>query len=181
MFKQGVFGKDIYDDKYYTNHFYIFKYDGDIRKLLLNYKFREKPYLYRSLIKFLKKYQKTYLQFDFYDIIIPVPISKNRIKTRGYNQSELIAKELSNTLNIKSENKVLIKIKNNLQQSLLDKDSRTQNVQNVYKVTNYDKIFDKKILLIDDIYTTGSTLNECAKMLKKAGSKKIDIFTIAKD
>ena len=181
MFKQALFGKDVYEDKYYTNHFYLFKYDGDIRKLLLNYKFKEMPYLYRSLIKFFQKYQKTYLQFDFYDIIIPVPISKNRMKIRGYNQSELIAKELSNISNIRLENKILIKITNNIQQSLLDKDARAKNVQNVYKVTNYDKIFDKKILLIDDIYTTGATLNECAKMLKQAGCKKIDIFTIAKD
>ncbi len=58
---------------------------------------------------------------------------------------------------------------------------REENVKNVYKIKNVDKIINKKILLVDDIYTTGATLNECSKILKQAGTKKIDVFTIAKD
>ncbi len=58
---------------------------------------------------------------------------------------------------------------------------REENVKNVYKIKNQDKIINKKILLVDDIYTTGATLNECSKILKQAGAKKIDVFTIAKD
>ena len=181
MYQEAIFGKDIYEDKYFTNHFYIFKYEGIIRDLLLNYKFKEKPYLYRSLTIFLKKYQKKHLLFCFYDIIISVPLSQNRMKMRGYNQSELLAKELSKILNVRIENRVLIKTKNNTQQSLLDKEARTQNVQGAYRIINKNKVLGKKILLIDDIYTTGSTLNECSKILKQMGANKIDIFTIAKD
>lgn len=58
---------------------------------------------------------------------------------------------------------------------------REKNVKNVYKIKNQDRIINKKILLVDDIYTTGATLNECSKILKQAGAKKIDVFTIAKD
>ena len=58
---------------------------------------------------------------------------------------------------------------------------REENVKNVYKIKNVDKIINKKILLVDDIYTTGATLNECSKILKQAGAKKVDVFTIAKD
>lgn len=58
---------------------------------------------------------------------------------------------------------------------------REENVKNVYKIQNMDKIINKKILLVDDIFTTGATLNECSKLLKQAGAKKVDIFTIAKD
>ena len=57
---------------------------------------------------------------------------------------------------------------------------REENVKNVYKIKNVDKIINKKILLVDDIYTTGATLNECSKLLKQAGTKKIDVFTIAR-
>ena len=58
---------------------------------------------------------------------------------------------------------------------------REKNVKNVYKKKNQDRIINKKILLVDDIYTTGATLNECSKILKQAGAEKIDVFTIAKD
>ena len=58
---------------------------------------------------------------------------------------------------------------------------REKNVKNVYKIKNQDRIINKKILLVDDIYTTGATLNECSKILKQAGAEQIDVFTIAKD
>ncbi len=58
---------------------------------------------------------------------------------------------------------------------------REENVKNVYKIKNVDKIINKKILLVDDIFTTGATLNECSKLLKQAGARKVDVFTIAKD
>ncbi len=58
---------------------------------------------------------------------------------------------------------------------------REENVKNVYKIQKMDRIIDKRVLLVDDIFTTGATLNECSKLLKQAGAEKVDIFTIAKD
>lgn len=179
--KEAVWGTDQYEDKYFEKHFYTFKYDGMVRNLLLNYKFNERPYLCKSFVNFLNKYQKMYLQIDFYDIIIPVPISKKRLKTRGYNQSLLIAKGLAKALNIKLLPNIFIKQKDNKPQSELNKISREQNVKDAYKLINKDKIINKKILLIDDIYTTGSTVNECSKILKQDGAEKVDIYTLAKD
>lgn len=166
---------------HFENHYYIFKYDNLIRKLIIDYKFNEKTYLYRSFLEFLNNYQKEYIQFKIYDIIIPVPISKKRKRERGYNQSLLIAREISSKEKIKLGDKVISKVKNNNTQSKLNKEERAENVKNVYKITNNKEIINKNILLIDDIYTTGATLNECSKMLKQAGAKKIDVLTIAKD
>ncbi len=181
MKKIAIFGKDNYEDKYFQNHFYIFKYDGEIRNLILNYKFNEKPYLYRCFSNFFNKYQKMYFHFDFYDIIIPVPISKKRLKLRGYNQSLLISKEISHTLNIELKKDLLKKEKNNISQTKLNKNERENNVKNVYKLNAPKEVVNKKILLIDDIFTTGATANECSKILNLAGAKKIDVLTIAKD
>ena len=167
--------------KHFENHYYIFKYDNLIRKLIIDYKFNEKPYLYRSFLEFLNNYQKEYIQFKIYDIIIPVPISKKRKRERGYNQSLLIAREISSKEKIKLGDKVISKVKNNNTQSKLNKEERAENVKNVYKITNNKEIINKNILLIDDIFTTGATLNECSRMLKQAGAKKIDVLTIAKD
>ena len=149
--------------------------------MLINYKFNEKPYLYKIFDSLINKYEKNYLNFNFYDIIIPVPISIKRFKNRGYNQSLLYARDISKENNVQLENKAIIKIKNNNAQSSLNKEEREQNVQGVYKVINSEKVKNKKILLFDDIYTTGSTLNECSKELIKAGASYIDVFTIAKD
>ena len=75
----------------------------------------------------------------------------------------------------------MIKKENNVAQSTLDKDGREQNVKNVYQLQNSKKIMNKNILLIDDILTTGATVNECSKILNSAGASRIDILTIAKD
>lgn len=116
-----------------------------------------------------------------YDTIIPVPISTKRKMQRGYNQSFLIAKKIAKSLNLEIINNCLYKDKNIIEQSKLNKEDRQKNIQGVYKLKNKEKLVNKKILLIDDIYTTGSTVNECCKILKQANPRKIDIFTIAKD
>ena len=177
----ALFERDCYIDKCFENHYYIFKYEGLIRELLLDYKFNEMPYLYRGFVDFFIKYKKNYIQLDFYDIIIPIPVSQKRKLVRGYNQSFLFAKNIVTDEKCKIKDNLIKKVKNNKAQSTLGKEDRNQNVKNVYKVVNKKCILDKKILLIDDIYTTGATADECSKMLKIAGAKKIDILTIAKD
>ncbi len=179
--KVAIFGKEKYQDKFFNTHFYLFKYEGKIRNLLISYKFNEKAYLYKTFAKFFKKYEKNLFKNEVYDIIVEVPISKKRFKQRGYNQSLLFCKEISKIMNIKFEKNILKKVKNNLAQSTLNKEEREGNVQNVYKIVNKEKILNKKILLVDDIFTTGATCNECSKILKENGAQQIDIFTIAKD
>ena len=166
---------------FFENHLYIFKYEGIIRKLILNYKFNEKSYLYKTFVNFLLKNEKFFKILKSYDTIIPVPISSERKNERGYNQSELLAKELAKKLNIECLKNCLIKNKNIIEQSKLTKVERQKNIQGVYKLKNKEKLTNKKLLLIDDIYTTGSTVNECCKILKQANPRKIDVFTIAKD
>ena len=120
----ALFGQDEYLDKYFKNHYYIFKYDDIIRKLIIDYKFNEKTYIYRAIANFINKNKKIYSNLYFYDIIIPVPISSKRKKTRGYNQSFLIAREIAKTYNLDIEKNVLIKIKNNIAQSTLNKNRK---------------------------------------------------------
>lgn len=159
----------------------IFKYEDIIRNTIIKYKFQSKAYLYKTFSKIIVKNKKTYSFLKNYDIIIPVPISKKRNKQRGYNQSYLIANEIAKTFNLKCENKCLVKQKDTIEQSKLDKEQRKINVKDAYRVINKEKLINKNIVLLDDIYTTGNTVKECAKTLKQAGAKKIGILTIAKD
>lgn len=165
----------------FNKHLYIFKYEGIIRSMILNYKFNEKSYLYITFVNFLLKNEKFFKILKSYDTIIPVPISSERKNERGYNQSELLAKELAKKLNIECVKNCLIKNKNIIEQSKLNKEERQKNIQGVYILKNKEKLINKKLLLIDDIYTTGSTVNECCKILKQANPRKIDVLTIAKD
>lgn len=168
-------------ENYYNNHIYFFKYDGIVRKILINYKFNEKSYLYKTIANFIIKNKRFCEIIKSYDIIIPVPISKKRNKERGYNQSYLIARQIGKHFNIKVENKCLIKHKNIIEQSKLGKEERQKNIIGVYSLKNSNRLENKKILLIDDIYTTGCTANECCKTLIKANIEYVDILTIAKD
>ncbi len=166
---------------YFEKHLYIFKYEGMIRKIIINYKFNDKSYLYKTIVNFLLKNEKFFSILETYDTILAVPISKKREKERGYNQSELIAKELAKKLSKEYNNQCLFKTKNIIEQSKLNKEERQKNIQGVYELRNSNCLQDKKILLIDDIYTTGSTVNECCKILGQARPKKLDVLTLAKD
>lgn len=170
-----------YNSNFYDKHLYVFQYQGLIRRLLLDYKFNEKAYLYKTFVNFFLKDKKIFNLLKTYDTIIPVPISKNRKKQRGYNQCLLLSKEISKILQIENNNNCLYKKKDILPQSTLNKEERGQNIKGAYEIKNIETIQNKRILLIDDIFTTGSTLNECAKVLKKANPNKIDCLTIAKD
>lgn len=168
-------------EKYSNKHLYIFKYDGIIRSNIIDYKFNEKSYLYKTFANFILKNDKFVEILQSYDTIIPVPISRKRYKKRGYNQSYLIARELARKLKEECDTTSLVKTKNIVEQSKLNKKQREKNIKGVYKITNNKNIRGKNIILFDDIYTTGSTARECSKMLKQAGAKNILILTIAKD
>lgn len=178
---EAVYGVDKVLEKYFNEHLYIFLYQGIIRRIILKYKFQEEAYFYKTFVNFLLKNKNFFEKIKKYDTIVPVPISKKRLKERGYNQSELIAKEISYNSELKLETESLLKTKNIIEQSKLNKEERLKNIQGVYKLTNMEKLYKKKILLVDDIYTTGSTVNECARVLRKAKPKNIGVFTLAKD
>ena len=159
----------------------IWKYEDLIRKLILQFKFNNKSYLYKTFCEFIVKNKKIFDFIKSYDIIIPVPMHRKKLKLRGYNQSELIAREIAKKAKIDIDTNILIKIKNNKVQSTLDKKEREENTKNVYKLINQEKIYNKNVLIFDDIFTTGATINSCINEIRKAKVKKIGILTLAKD
>lgn len=169
-------------DYYFEKHMYLFTYKDEIRNLILDYKFNDKSYLYELFSKIITKNEKICGILEKYDIIIPVPIHKKRKQKRGYNQSELITRQISKKIpSLVHESTAIQKIKHNIEQSSLSKEQRKQNVKDVYKIVNKEKIENKNIVLFDDIYTTGNTVNEISKILKQNGANKILVLTIAKD
>lgn len=168
------------NNKYYNELAFEFLYE-DIRTLILQYKFNNKAYLSNTFVKLLLQNNILCDKLKLYDIIIPVPMSKNKKANRGYNQTELISKKIAEKLNIEYKNKCLIKNKTNKTQSSLKEKQRFENVKDVFGIENKNIIKNKNVIIFDDIVTTGATVNECAKVLKKAGAKTILVLAIAKD
>ncbi|WP_196001129.1 ComF family protein [Clostridium sp. 1001271B_151109_B4] len=113
------------------------------------------------------------------DVICYVPMTKKAIKKRGFNQCEVISKSISYTTGIPISN-CIIKSKNTKEQKTLSKDERKSNIQGAFNIKrNYD-IKNKHVILIDDVITTGATLDECKKILLKYGANEITVLTIAK-
>lgn len=166
--------------KSYNFLIYLGKYKEEIRKRLLEFKFYNKAYINEYFLEFLIKDKNICDFLNKFDIIIPVPMHKDKKLRRGYNQTEIFAKNLSKKLNVGYEDDVLIKFKENKTQSLLLPNDRTKNVKDVFRIKNSFKLKNKNIILVDDIFTTGATVNVCSSLLKKSGASEIIILVIAK-
>ncbi|MCI8342362.1 MAG: ComF family protein [Firmicutes bacterium] len=157
----------VYDYKFVKKSIKSFKFDG--------YKFYGEGF---SKIMF-ETAQKNFPNiFSDSDIIIPVPIHKKRFKKRGFNQSVIMGRGIARLAGIEFSEKALIRKTNTIPQSGLSIEERLKNIKNAFEIGNCD-IKGKNILLIDDIFTTGATLNECAKVLKENGAKEILCYTFS--
>ncbi|MFH1668046.1 MAG: ComF family protein [Candidatus Komeilibacteria bacterium] len=123
------------------------------------------------------KEEKTPQQF----IIIPTPLHRKRQLERGFNQSELLAKVFAQKFNYQINTKILHRQRNNAHQADLNKKERLINIKNCFVIKDVDQIKNKNIILVDDVVTTGATLNEQAKLLRTAGAKKIWAIVLAKN
>lgn len=175
--------KDIlsFDKTYFDEVFYCYSYKGLIRKCLLKFKFGGKPYFCNFFAKMLLNCKKTYRFFYFYDIIIPVPMDKNKKQIRGYNQTELITDIITKNANIRNGKNLIKKIKETKTQSTLNSKDRIYNVKDAFKILGKEEIKNKRVILFDDICTTGSTANEISRLLKENGAKEVLVLVIAKD
>ena len=115
-------------------------------------------------------------------ILIPIPLSRKKFWSRGYNQAELIAMEIEklSDRNLKMKKNILVKKKNTKQQAkVVNKEARIKNIIGSFTVKNPDLVKNKNIILVDDVVTTGATLGEAKKILEQSGAKKVIAFTVA--
>jgi competence protein ComFC len=186
-YKKLPFFKDNTDDFYtkvadsidFDEIICLFEYSGIIKESIIRYKFFNKVYYYRTFAKFLSDKVKRVTTLSDFDMCISVPLFRKKEFERGYNQAYLISKVLSKELHIPEGSSSLERIKNTDAQSLLAKNQRVQNIKNAFQVKNPDRIKNKNILLVDDIFTTGSTIDECSRVLKAAGAKSVVAAVIA--
>lgn len=165
----------------YDRGFALVEYDEPNKAIFHQIKFEKKPWLFEI-------YQQLLLQsldrpsFREYEMIIPVPLDGSRKRKRGFNQAQLIAEMIQSIHSDRSLpiRNLIKKVKKTTPQSQLHRNHRLTNLKGVFALKESHLVEGKKILLVDDIATTGSTLNECAHLLKENGAEQVDFFTIAR-
>lgn len=174
---------DIYTDKFFSSHFWLFEYCDEIRERIIDYKFNDKSYLCRTFAQIILGNEKACEYIQSFDVLIPIPIHDRRNLIRGYNQCELIARFIAREINdIEMRTDIIRKKENIRAQSLLSKEERLENVKGVYEICGAaHELEGKKVLLLDDVFTTGSTMNECARVLSFCNCERVGGITLARD
>jgi ComF family protein len=167
-------GKSAYYDRI-TAPFY---YTGAIEKAVNRLKFQHRDFLCEAYAEDMADCVRENYENTFYDFVCCVPFSKRDIKKRPFNQSELLAKHLAEKLGVEYRD-ALVRLYDSGVQHRLGAGLRTGNVFGVYDVNGNVSVEGRSVLLVDDIRTTGATLNECAKMLKIHGAANVDCVTFA--
>lgn len=150
-------------------------YEGAPKKFVYRLKFGGRRYLAAFIAEAMVD---RYLDCDFEcDCVAAVPLSAKRKRKRGYNQAELIAEEVSRQLKLPLVSGALVKTKENKSQAKLTRREREENVRGVYEVTSPETFKGRRVLVVDDVMTTGATLGEVSRVLYKAKARSVEALT----
>jgi len=155
-------------------------YSGSLRPAIIRFKFNHKTTLAKPLGKLMAETLLKEFDVGGIDSIMPVPLHKKRLRWRGFNQALLLARELSALTGIWVDPHSLKRVRYTRPQTRLPLKERPENVKGAFNVSRETFVKDRSILLIDDVATTGSTLIECARVLKKAGAHRVEALTAAR-
>lgn len=168
-----ICGDCIQDRPFFKSSFTYGLYDGILKEAIYQLKYSGLRNLARPLSGLLLE-----LSLPDADLIVPVPPDRYRLKNRGFNHTSLIARDLSKRLNMPLDLHGLIKIKTTPQQINLKREERLKNLRKAFRAVK--SFSEKRILLVDDVITTGATASECARALIKAGASEVYLVAIAR-
>tara|TARA_B100000378_G_scaffold140835_1_gene113765 strand:- start:1343 stop:1804 length:462 start_codon:yes stop_codon:yes gene_type:complete len=151
--------------------------EGTVKEAIHNMKYRGLKAAAPELAELLANYLEEHPMPG--DVLTPVPLHPRRLRSRGYNQSALLAKELSKKLGLEMNQSLLIRAKNNQPQVSASRDERRENVQGSFRCDG--RADGRTVILVDDVATTGSTLSACAAVLKAAGASSVWCLVLARE
>lgn len=164
------------------NHTYesgiaLFEYDDIMKQSIYSFKYKNKREYADFYVKeFVNAYQTQIANWKA-EVLIPVPLHKSRHLYRGFNQAELLAKKIGKDINLPVDSDILVRSKETFAQKGLNHKERAKNLQEAFQISG--KVVQyKKVILIDDIYTTGSTIEACTKVLKLNGVEKVYFLSL---
>ncbi len=152
-----------------------------IRALVHAFKYADQSFLADFLADIMYKYWADYEELKETQLIIPVALHAKKEKSRGYNQATLLATALGKKLALPVDSQILKRVRNTPSQTTLGREGRLKNMSGAFECVGQEQVKGKIIVLVDDVATTGATLEGCAQALKKAGAKKILAYTLARE
>lgn len=155
----------------------LYPYDEVMQKSIAYFKFRNRREYARPYAEEIQRYLGERLLRWNVDCMVPIPIHKKKQISRGFNQAEVLAKEVSRLLKIPVDAELLERIRKTLPQKELNEEERRKNLINAFQITKKGVKY-KKIILVDDIYTTGSTIDACSKVLKASGIQEVYFLSL---
>lgn len=182
--KRGNMTEELFSHDFPRFHrgaaFLFYDHGHPIREAIHTMKFHERPEIAYCLAR-----EATYefLQSDFFDgidIILPVPLHPKRLRQRGFNQSEYIARAISEVTKIPMDTTLLTRRRHTEQQALKRGKARKKNVENAFVVNHPEELYRKHILLVDDLITTGATMSACMKALQPCRGAEYSVFALCK-
>lgn len=164
-------------DTYFERARSVFVYEGGVKKLVTALKYEGKRYLAELFAKYLA--DKYFSSFFNSDLVVYPPMSDERLKERGYNQARLICEEFSRLTSLPVSHSVFKKIKETPRQATLDAEKRLDNLKGSFAVVDRAAVKGKRVLLVDDVMTTGATVETLSRLLIKAGASAVHVLTVA--
>ena len=165
--------------KYFAMARALGAFEGSLQTAIHRWKYEGKTYLTPFFAEWMAEGLSRYWEPNFLDLLIPVPLHPQRLRERGFNQALLLAKELSRRTGIPYFKTILKKKKPTLPQVNLSGVEREKGLRGAFHVVEKEELSGKSVLLVDDVYTTGATVNECSKVLVKGGAGRVDVLTLA--
>lgn len=156
----------------------LWLYSGAVKESLYRFKYHNRREYARYYGKELVRVYGAWMEARRIQVIVPIPLSRKRLRQRGFNQAELVAREVGRRMNLPVDCSLLSRVRDTKAQKSLNEEERKNNLKKAFK-TGTNKVQLDHILLIDDIYTTGNTMNEAAKELKRAGAERIYCLSIS--
>lgn len=154
-------------------------YEGILREILADLKYRYRPDLGNALGMLLVEWIKLHHDFQKFDLLIPVPIHYRKLAARGYNQVDLLAGPLEKYLGIPLKKEMLVREKITESQNELNREERFLNIDGAFRVIDTQSLGGARVLLVDDILTTGATASEASRVLLRAGAQDVKVLTLA--
>ncbi|MFH1112792.1 MAG: ComF family protein [Pseudomonadota bacterium] len=158
---------------------YAVQYEGDLRKALIAFKYNGRLHLGNPLGQFLIEAFRTHYADSPFDAIVPIPLHPKRLCSRGYNQVVILGERLSRASGVPLARTLLEKKENRPPQARLSRKERAVNVRGSFRVAGQGAIKGRRILLIDDVATTGATVTEAAKTMMRSGASRVDVLVLA--
>ena len=155
-------------------------YHRSLQQAIHLFKFEKKRVLARHLIHLINAHIPSDCDIAEYDFVVPIPIHKKRLRERGFNQAALLADGIAKAEDIPVLVDTLVRKRHTVAQSSLDRDARQENIVGAFEVRNRDVIRGKRLLIIDDVFTTGATIREAVSELWTADPAEIDVLTLAR-